>query len=178
MFRGKKRKGRENPLVPVYQLQGKVSHDQGAEFENIIQMACDRYREQGIADIEKTPEPTQVIQNNGKGKFTVFFKKKAQPDFQGTLNGGKSICFEAKHTKNDRIKKDALTAEQSEVLERKSKMGAECFVLVSFGFQSYYKFPWSVWANMKELYGHQYITPEEGAPYKIKNSGGYRIEFL
>ena len=80
--------------------------------------------------------------------------------------------------KKTAYQKRYLSDEQSKVLELKSKMGAECFVLVSFGFQSYYKFPWSVWANMKELYGHQYITPEEGAPYKLKNSGGYRIEFL
>ena len=37
--------------------QGAVSRAQGAQFEQAIAGACDLYREKGMADIEKTPEP-------------------------------------------------------------------------------------------------------------------------
>ncbi len=115
----------------------------------------------GIAEIAKTPEPMRPIQSLGRGKFIAIFEKTAQPDYKGTLKGGGAIVFEAKHTDADRLQQSAVTEEQAKRLDRHSRLGAECFVIVSFGFERYFKVPWEVFRDMKARYGRKYITPED-----------------
>ncbi len=158
---------------PRRQLQGKRSKILGEYFENLIASACDYYREQGIAHIEKTPEPMKVISPVPKkpGKFIACFEKAAQPDYKGTLIGSKSIVFEAKHTDHDKIERGRLTQEQLEGLENHYRLGAIAFVLVSFGFEDFFRIPWDVWRDMKKIYGRKYIKVEELENYRIPSTG-------
>lgn len=152
-------------------VQGKRNREAGQHFEEIIEEACRHYRLAGSAEIEKTPEPFKVERHIGQGKFIGHFAKTAQPDFKGTVKSGRSVVFEAKHTQTGQMKQDAVTAEQAKAFERHEKMGAECFVLVSFGFKQFYKIPWKTFGNMKNLYGRKYITPEDVSGYKIAYNG-------
>lgn len=159
-------------------LIGKQNKAAGAIFEMMIEAACREYRQAGIAEIEKTPEAMKPLgHSNNKGQFMACYVKKAQPDFKGTLYGGKSIVFEAKCTRADRIKQNVVTQVQAEALERHRRLGAECYVMVSFNFQRYYKIPWEVWQEMKERYGRKYIMPEDIPEYNIKLYRGM-VDFL
>ena len=100
------------------QYQNAVNNAQGHSFEDYIKSACVLYSQQGRAEIEKTPEPFRVTAKNRKdGTFSGRFTAHAQPDFQGTLDGGRSIVFEAKYTTTDRLKKEAVTEEQAKRLQ-------------------------------------------------------------
>jgi len=162
---------------PKRQIVGLHNRDAGEQFENIIKAACDFYRDNGIAEIDKTPEPMRALYPMENGKFVACFTKRAQPDFKGCLDGGRCVCFEAKHTEQDRIKSEAVTEEQENVLDRYSARSAECFVVVSFGFFSFYRIPWGVWKNMKRIYGRKYLTPQDATQYKIKFKCGI-LDFL
>ena len=75
-------------------MQGAQNKAAGRYFEQIIGAACSYYRDNGIADIDKTPEPTkQLTGKNSKGQFTACYEKRAQPDFKGTLLGGKIVVL-------------------------------------------------------------------------------------
>ena len=76
--------------------------------------------------------------------------------------------FEAKHTDTGKMQQSAVTDTQWECLDTYQKFGAHCFVMVSMGLTSFYRVPWDVWKNMKQLYGHKYMTPEELHPYMLK----------
>ena len=152
---------------PRKSIQGARNRAAGSFFEETILRACKHYWLSGQAAIDKTPEPMQPIQDLGGGRFIAHYTKKAQPDFQGNLLGGRSICFEAKHTSCDRIKQDAVTTEQSDVLDVKDALGAICFVLVSFGFRAFYRVPWPVWRDMRAHFGHKYMTQEDGVAYRL-----------
>lgn len=81
------------------QYQNAVNNAQGHSFEGYIKAACALYSQQGRAEIEKTPEPFRVTAKNRRdGTFSGRFTARAQPDFQGNLDGGRSIVFEAKYT--------------------------------------------------------------------------------
>jgi len=155
---------------PRRQLQGKRSKIVGEYFENLISSACDYYREQGIAHIEKTPEPMKVLKPVPRqaGRFIACFEKAAQPDYKGTLKGGQAIVFEAKHTDNDRIERGRLTQEQLDGLEMHHRLGALTFIVVSFEFQDFFRIPWEVWRDMKKIYGRKYVKPEELETYRVK----------
>lgn len=125
----------EEDKNPARQAQGSISHALGESFEAQILTACEYYRSVCHAEIDKTPEPIKVIsgrhQNpSGCWSFEAVFTKQAQPDFQGTIDGGRSVVFEAKATDKDRILQSAVTEEQARALKSHANMGALAFVLV------------------------------------------------
>ena len=121
------------------QIRGKQARVAGGYFENIISASCDYYLSRGLAKIEKTPEPMKPLgAKNRKGQFLACYTKQAQPDYGGTLKGGRSIYFEAKHTDDERIEQRRLTQEQQDDLEAHHKLGAIAFVLVSVSLTDFY----------------------------------------
>ena len=119
----------------------------------------------------------QLGPKDRQGKFTACYTKKAQPDYKGTLKGGRSVVFEAKHTSGDRLEQSVVTDDQRKRLDRHMALGAECFVMVSFGFREFFKVPWAIFRAMKEHYGRKYIKPEDVQEYKVKYIGGV-LRFL
>lgn len=159
------------------QIIGKRNKLNGGIFEDKIMGGCCIYAANQIALIQKTPEPMRPLRPLGKGQFVACFEKKAQPDFKGVLYGGKAIEFEAKFTETGRIHKDAVSKEQAEHLTLMSMLGAVCFVLVCFSFNTYARIPWTVWENMKQEYGRLYITEQEAKKYAV-HFKNFALDFL
>lgn len=150
--------------------QNMVNNAQGHLFEGCIKAGCIAYRNKGTAEIDKTPEPFRVTKKYTNGTFTGRFTTQAQPDFQGTLKGGRSICFEAKFTTTDRMRRSALTDNQMEVLEKHEQLGALAAVCIGIR-DDYFFIPWNIWRDMKIHYGRQYVTVGDIEPYRVKFTG-------
>lgn len=134
----------EEAKSPASQAQGSISHALGESFEAQILTACEYYRSICHAEIDKTPEPIKVIsgrhQNpSGCWSFEAVFTKQAQPDFQGTIDGGRSVVFEAKATDKDRILQSAVTHEQAYAMQSHAQKGALVFVLVCLRGRAVYR---------------------------------------
>lgn len=160
---------------PNRELIGRRSNAAGAMFESMINAACLYYRDKNIAIIEKTPEPMRPIKPYGDrraGKFIAVYEKQAQPDYKGVLCDGTAIIFEAKHTDASRIQENVITDTQRQNLNEFGELGAQCFVMVSMGFQNFYRVPWNVFRNMKAQFGRKYMTEQELAPYLLKQKRG------
>lgn len=153
--------------------RGRQSRIMGDHFEGIIAASLKWYEDKGVACIEKTPEPMKPLRApNRQGQFLACYIKAGQPDFKGTLTGGRSVVFEAKHTDSDRIEYSRLTDEQVEKLSTHHKLGAAAFVLVSFGLQDFYRIPWEIWRDMKAIYGHKHIKQTELEPFRVQYIAG------
>lgn len=154
-------------------LRGKQNRAAGEHFENLIAASLVWYERKGIACIEKTPEPMKPISKpDPQGRFRACYEKRAQPDFKGTLYGGRAVVFEAKHTVADQIEYSRVTDEQRERLDLHQKMGAYAFVLVGLGWEDFYRVPWTVWSDMKEIYGRKHIKQAELEPYRVQYIAG------
>ena len=154
------------------QIKGARNKRNGKQFEDVIEASCVQYFLDKVAKIEKTPEPVKQLGPKQKnGTFIACYEKKAQADYKGTLTGGRAVCFEAKHTECDRIQRSAVSEDQEGCLDDMMEMGAVCFVLVSFGFRSFFKVPWGVWKNMKQIYGRKYLKPEDIEQYRVEYRG-------
>lgn len=165
---------KKGPKLPR-KYQNWVNNAQGHDFEKAIERACAIYAQRGIAWIEKTPEPFRVISKaKSGGVFQGRFTSRAQPDFQGTLEGGRSIVFEAKYTTTDRLRLDLLTERQMEVLERHDKLGAHTNVCAGIKDQFFF-FPWGLWRDMKENWSRSYITAGDIANYRVRFDGAVRF---
>jgi recombination protein U len=151
-------------------LRNTANNAMGQAFEGYINAGCHYYRRHGLAAIEKTPEPFRVTQKYGDGLFTGRFTALAQPDFQGTLSGGRSICFEAKYTTTDRLKRGVLTDTQMSTLDLHAEMGAMAGVCAGID-DCFFFVPWETWRDMKERYGRQYVTASDLRPYRVKFTG-------
>lgn len=157
---------------------GKRSKASGAFFEKMIDAGCQEYERQGVAKIEKQQEPVHYIRPYGKaGQFIANYAKKSGVDYKGTVSGGRAVCFEAKHTDGDRMQQDRVQPHQMEYLNAHDNLGASCFILVSFGLTDFFRVPLSTWQRMKETYGRKYVTREDLALYRIKNTGNV-LHFL
>lgn len=163
----------------VRSMNGRRSRAMGEHFEQMILTASNFYEEKGISVIDKTPEPLKVLKvyNRASGQFVCCFAKKAQPDFKGILMDSTMILFDAKHTDKEKIERGVVTEEQEKCFERYMKMGAMCFLVVSLGFEKFYRVPWVVFRDMKKIYGHKYMSESELEPYKLKYSNGI-LRFL
>lgn len=149
-------------------FQGARNRKAGEIFEAMLESSLDWYRQQGLMDVKKTPEPMKPIRSSGKpGQFLAHFVKPAQVDFSGTLAGGRAIRFEAKQTDTDRFTRDRLTPEQLGDLARHHSLGAYCCVMICFGFDHAYRIPWVVWNDMKAVFGRQYVKEEDVKMFRI-----------
>lgn len=165
-------------LRNIQRSRGIQSKRTGEYFENMIATSLQWYEINGLACVEKTPEPMKTLcKPNSRGQFLACYIKAGQPDFKGTLTGGRSIVFEAKHTDGDKIEYGRLTDEQIKKLTAHHALGAATFVLVSFGLQDFYRIPWEVWRDMKAIYGRKHIKKHECDQFRIQYDAG-RLKLL
>ena len=160
--------------------RGLLNNKQGELFEKQIIGGCIGYEIQGKAFIEKTPEPMKVVQviDRSRGTFKAVFKKPAQPDYKGTIKGGRTVMFEAKFTAKDRMEQDRVEREQGEYLDRHERLGARCYVLAGFGSGEVYRIPWPAWRAMKELFGRKYVTEADLEQYRVHTAWNATLQLL
>ena len=161
---------RYDPKALAQQYQNKVNNAQGHFFEDYIKAGCRFYALRERAEIDKTPEPFRVLEKSRDGIFRGRFTAHAQPDFQGTLAGGRSIVFEAKYTTTDRLKREILTDEQQKALESHRARGAVAGVCVGIK-NDFFFVPWTVWWDMKERFGRKYVTAADLEQWRVKFNG-------
>ena len=150
--------------------QNAVNNAQGHFFEDYIKAACALYSMRERAEVDKTPEPFRVLEKLRDGIFKGRFTARAQPDFQGTLAGGRSIVFEAKYTTTDRARRDILTDPQKFALEQHHNAGALAAVCVGIR-DKFFFVPWLVWRDMKECFGRLYVTAADLEQMRVQFNG-------
>ena len=158
---------------------GARSRAEGAGFENLINQACDYYSTHGVACIDKTPEPMKPLGGADRsGRFLACYTKQAQPDYKGVLDGGKAVVFEAKHTSSEKMGFERVSPAQALILSRTAALGGVAFVLCSFGQKAFYRVPWAVWCDMKNLFGRKYVMPADLGQYRVRFGGPGVLLFL
>lgn len=158
---------------PKRQLLGKIARERGQQFEKLIDDALEYYADKGYAHIEKTPEPMRPLKPFGDrkhGQFVAVYMKKAQPDYKGTLKGGRSIMFEAKFTADDRMDQDRVLPGQASYMTRHQLLGARCYVVAGFQSGEVYRVPWEVWDNMKKYFGRKYVTEADLEKFRVQTA--------
>lgn len=152
--------------TPVNQ-KNKQNNAQGKIMERMIEAACAKYAMTEEAFIEKTPEDfhPQSINKQTK-KVTGYYKAKAQPDFKGTLKGGRAICFEAKMTTKNTIKQSVITKNQASCLSNHAMLGAYCGVCVLVNKTAAF-IPWGIWKNMEDHFGKKSLNESELVDYAV-----------
>lgn len=161
------------------QRRGLIAKRHGEAFELLVERSCIRYRDKGLADIKKTPEPLKPIGvlNRQKQLFKAVYAKKAQPDFTGTLKGGRSVMIEAKHSSVKRIEFDRINLVQEKDLDSCSNLGGLALALISFEMKKFYCIRWEDWKILKNTVNKKSLNDKDLAPYEVYLERGL-INFL
>lgn len=150
---------------------GYKSKRNGQRFERLIELSCNMYKRESKAFIQKTPENTRFLRPLKGGKFVAVHDKKSQPDFQGTLKGGQSVVFEAKHTNSTNIRFDRLQMHQKRELVKHQQLGAEAFLLISFEVNSpdkrVYKVPIKDWLLLENRLDKKSVNENDLKDYRV-----------
>lgn len=151
-------------------VRGARNLNQGKMLEDAILKGCATYEQQGLARITRVPEHFRVTKLLSKGLFQGRFIANAEPDFLGTLAGGRCIVFEAKATSKDRIEQNVLTKTQADILSNYLKLGAVSAVCIEM-CDKFYFVPYEIFSNMKDLFGHKYMVEAELTKYRVAFDG-------
>lgn len=156
--------------------------NRGAFLERIIDMANNKYRNAGVADIRKVPTPFKSLKTD-KGKVTGHFEKPTWVDYSGIYQG-KAIIFDAKETGKTNFPLDNISLHQYDLLKSWSEKGARAFLLVYFSQHDKYfvlqfddlKLAW----ERAEIGGRKSIAYKEflGWGYEVKSKDGYTLHYL
>ena len=108
---------------------------------------------------------TLVFDTGGK-----LIEKQAQPDYKGTIKGGRTVMFEAKFTAADRMEQSRVLQSQQDYMDRHQALGARCFVIAGFSSGMVYCVPWDIWKTMKDHFGRKYVTEADLEKYQVQTA--------
>lgn len=156
--------------------------NRGAFLERIIDMANNKYRNAGVADIRKVPTPFKPLNTKGN-RVTGHFEKPTWVDYSGIYNGH-AIIFDAKQTSKTNFPLDNISLHQYELLKSWSEKGAVAFLIVYFSSKDkYYYLPFTLlnyaWKRA-ENGGRKSIAYSEfeECATEVKSKDGYTLHYL
>lgn len=104
------------------------------------------------------------------GMSLLLYEKQAQPDYKGTIKGGRTVMFEAKFTAADRMEQSRVLQSQQDYMDRHQALGARCFVIAGFSSGMVYCVPWDIWKTMKDHFGRKYVTEADLEKYQVQTA--------
>ena len=119
--------------------------NRGQPFEEFLRFANERYKQEGIAVVEK--QATEFIPIRGKtGKIVgVKVERKATVDFMGRYKHY-PIAIEAKNSNDNSIRFDRVEEHQADFMDAfTAEPGTIGLVLLSFNLKRYFVIPWAFW---------------------------------
>ena len=160
-------------------IQGARNRSAGALFEELIESSLYIHRSRGEAVITKTPEPIRIISRpDSKGYFKACFRKKGEADDKGVVSGGRGIVLEAKSTATGKLPAGTVKGHQRDFLDASLACGALVYILAWFGGPDTYRISWPLWRNMREHFGHSYVTQEDVQPFRLPRMNGLCPDIL
>lgn len=105
----------------------------GSTLEEIINVTNEKYKEKGLAMIQKIPTPITPVEFSKESRriTLAYFERQSTVDYIGVVQGI-AVCFDAKETKNHSLPLQNIHQHQVDFMEGFSKQGGLSFLLVHF----------------------------------------------
>ncbi len=164
------------------QIKNKSYANRGMFLERIIERTNNKYRNAGVADIQKLPTPVKIMKVTGS-KVEGVRTKGHLVDYMGIYKG-LALVFDAKETKGTNFPLENISEHQYRLLESWSEKGAIAFLIVHFKkYDKYYYLPFNSlkWAvERAKTGGRKSIAFDEFEQMgqEIKSKDGYALHYL
>lgn len=123
----------------------------GSAFEELINLTNERYRELGLALIQKVPTPITPIEIEKRSRHITlaYFDKKSTVDYIGAVQGV-PVCFDAKECAGDTFSLQNVHPHQMAFMEEFERQQGVAFLLVSYTQKELYYY--LRFEKLKEFY--------------------------
>ncbi|MDO4766394.1 MAG: Holliday junction resolvase RecU [Eubacteriales bacterium] len=157
----------------------------GDAFEELINLANEKYRTSHLALIQKIPTPIKPVElDNERGNIKkAYFEKRSTVDYIGVVQGI-PVCFDAKNVQKDILPLSNIHEHQMEFMKDFERQEGISFFLVRFELaDEIYLLPYSFilkFVEKSKTGGRKSIPLEvirqEGFPVEIQQ--GYFVHYL
>ena len=156
----------------------------GSTLEDMINRTNERYREKGLALIQKIPTPITPIKIDKEHRHITlaYFEQKSTVDYIGAVQGV-PVCFDAKECRTDTFPLQNIHEHQVIFMENFEKQGGIAFFLILFSardefyylrFQKLAEF----WKRMEEGGRKSFRYEELNPDFFLQYRGGILIPYL
>ena len=112
----------------------------GSDLEDTINCTISRYRDDGLALLQKVPTPITPVKLDGKGHIILaYFEQKSTVDYIGAVQGI-PVCFDAKECKVDTFPLSNIHEHQMDFMRDMEKQKGIAFFLLYFSHRKEYYF--------------------------------------
>jgi recombination protein U len=156
----------------------------GSTLEDMINRSNERYREDGLALVQKIPTPiTPVRMSKDTGQITLaYFEQKSTVDYIGAVQGI-PVCFDAKECKTSTFPIANIHEHQVRFMGEFERQGGIAFIIVFFTeIDQMYYIPYS---DVSRFYqrsqngGRKSFTLDEiNREFIIKSKNGIMVHYL
>ena len=156
----------------------------GSTFEDLLNRTNEKYREKGLALIQKVPTPITPINIDKESRHITlaYFDQKSTVDYIGVVQGI-PVCFDAKECVEDRFPLSNVHEHQMKFMEQFEKQEGVAFLLLYFKKQD--KYMYLRFQKLKEFWqrmqagGRKSFTLDELEPeYEISTYSGTFLHYL
>lgn len=156
----------------------------GSVLEEMVNYSNKKYREKGLALIQKVPTPITPVRFDKESRHITlaFFEKKSTVDYIGAVQGI-PVCFDAKECAVDSFPLQNLHEHQVNFMSEYERQKGVSFLLIYFSHRQecyYLRFTEMIkfWERMKEG-GPKHFKYEELDPeYFVKGQSGVSLHYL
>ena len=140
----------------------------GSTLEELINITNEKYRENGLALIQKIPTPIKPIKIDKENRHIslAYFEQKSTVDYIGVVQGI-PVCFDAKETSKESLSIHNIHCHQIEFMKDYEQQKGVAFLIVYFTkYDEYY------YLGFKDLYNYWCEASNGGKksiPYKNFN---------
>ena len=114
----------------------------GSTLEDLINETIRRYREQGLALIQKVPTPITPVRMDGERHITLaYFDQKSTVDYIGVIQGI-PVCFDAKESAENTFSLQNIHPHQVQFMREFEQQDGIAFFLIYYKkIEKYYYLP-------------------------------------
>ena len=156
----------------------------GSTLEELINRTNEKYREQGLALIQKVPTPITPIRIDKEHRHITlaYFDQKSTVDYIGAVQGI-PVCFDAKECDSDTFPLQNIHEHQVRFMEDFERQEGVAFLILFFSHRN--ELYYLSYQRMREFWdraaagGRKSFRHEELSPDFVLNPhGGYLVPYL
>lgn len=156
----------------------------GSVLEGLINRTNEKYKEQGLAIVQKIPTPiTPIKMDKGHNQITLaYFDQKSTVDYIGAVQGV-PVCFDAKECRTESFPLHNIHEHQVDFMEHFEAQGGVSFFLLYFtekDIMCYLPFDMFkfFWDRAKEGGRKSFRFDELNPDFHIKQNDGVFVPYL
>ena len=156
----------------------------GSTLEDMINKTNEKYREAGLALIQKVPTPITPVRIDQESRHITlaYFDQKSTVDYIGAVQGI-PICFDAKECAKDTFALQNIHEHQVQFMGDFEKQGGVAFFLIYFTHKDiFYYLPYEMllyfWNRAREGGRKSFRYEELNPEYVLPHKGGILVPYL